>query len=129
MISLQKAVQSMRPAEVVPVNSPVGESECNGRVENAIRRVQDKSRALRHQLETNMKMKILDCTQVMAWLVRWAAELISKYTVTFFLFEFMKYSRDRNYPLILLGYLKYNFYFSDNMRILRREFFSKINSS
>ena len=55
MVSLQAAVQSIRPKEVIPVNSPVGESESNGRVENAIRRVQEKSRVLRHQLEENMK--------------------------------------------------------------------------
>ena len=80
MISLQGAIQNLRPTEVIPVNSPVGESESNGRVENAIRRVQEKSRALRHQLESNIKMKILDSTPIMAWLVRWAAELISKYS-------------------------------------------------
>ena len=62
MISLQGAIQDLRPKEVIQVNSPVGESESNGRVENAIRRVQEKSRALRHQLETNIKTKILDST-------------------------------------------------------------------
>lgn len=62
VISLQGAIQDLRPKEVIPVNSPVGESESNGRVENAIRRVQEKSRALRHQLETNIKTKILDST-------------------------------------------------------------------
>ena len=60
MIRLQEAIQSLRLAAVIPVNSPVGESESNGRVEDAIRRVQEKIRALRHQLETNIKMKIID---------------------------------------------------------------------
>ena len=54
MISLQRAGQSLRPAEVIPVNGSVGESECNGRVENAIRRVREKTRTLRHQLESNI---------------------------------------------------------------------------
>ena len=80
MISLQGAIQNLRPKEVIPVNSPVGESESNGRVENAIRRVQEKTRVLRHQLETNIKMKIIDSTPVMAWHVQWSAELLSKYT-------------------------------------------------
>ena len=80
MISFQGAIQSLRPKEVIPVNSPVGESESNGRVENAIRRVQEKTTVLRHQLETNIKMKIFDSTPVMSWLVRWSAELLSKYT-------------------------------------------------
>ena len=41
IVTLQAAVQEVRKREVIPVNSPVGESECNGRVENAIRRVQE----------------------------------------------------------------------------------------
>lgn len=80
MVSLQRAVQSLRPKEVIPVNSPVGESESNGRVENAIRRIQEKSRVLRHQLEENMMVKLPDSSPVMAWLIRWAAELLSKYS-------------------------------------------------
>ena len=80
MINLQGTIQNLRPAEVIPINSPIGESESNGRAENVIRRGQEKVRALRHQLETNIKMKILDSTPIMAWLVRWAAELLSKYT-------------------------------------------------
>ena len=60
---------------------PWGESECNGRVENAIRRVQEKIRTLRHQLEHNIKTRVPDDSPIMAWLIRWAAELLSKYAV------------------------------------------------
>ena len=44
---VQRAIQDLKP-EIIPINSPVGESACNGRIENAIRRVQEKMRALRH---------------------------------------------------------------------------------
>ena len=40
IVSLQIAIQVIGPKAIIPVNSPVGESESNGRVENAIRRVQ-----------------------------------------------------------------------------------------
>ena len=40
MTSVQTAVQELRPKDVIPINSPVGESECNGRVEDIIRRIQ-----------------------------------------------------------------------------------------
>ena len=80
IINLQSAVQALRPREVIPVNSPVGESEGNGRVENAIRRVQEKARVLRHQLEEGIKQGVEDSSPIMAWLVRWAAELFSKYS-------------------------------------------------
>ena len=78
IVTLQTAIQELK-TNVIPVNSPVGESESNGRVENAIRRVQEKIRTLRHQLETGIKCNIPDTAPIMAWLIRWAAEVISKY--------------------------------------------------
>ena len=81
MINIQTAMQELRPDKIIPTNSPVGESECNGRVENAIRRVQEKIRAIRHQVEDNIKCKILEDALLMSWLVGWSAELLSKYAV------------------------------------------------
>ena len=43
-------------------------------------RVQEKTRVLRHQLEQGLGQKIPDCAPIMAWLVRWSAELLSKYS-------------------------------------------------
>ena len=68
----------MRP-RVIPTNNLVGKSERNGRVENTIRRVQEKFKASRHQVEQGIKEKIPDEAPIMFWLVRWAAEVISKY--------------------------------------------------
>ena len=79
IVALQGAIQDIRP-DVVPTNSPVGESESNGRAENAIRRVQEKIRVLRHKLEQGIKQTVPDDSPIMAWLVRWSAELISKYS-------------------------------------------------
>ena len=79
IVAVQTAIQELRP-NVIPTNSPVGESECNGRVENCIRRIQEKVRALRHQLEQGIKEKVPDEAPIMAWLVRWVAELIFKYS-------------------------------------------------
>ena len=79
MVSLQTAVQEVRKRDVIPVNSPVGESQCNGRVEGAIRRVQEKIRVIKHQVESNTKCKLNSDLPIMVWLTRWAAELVSKY--------------------------------------------------
>ena len=81
MINIQIALQELQPNRIIPINSPVGESESNGRVENAIRRVQEKFRAVRHHVETNIKCRVLEGAPVMAWMIRWAAELISKYSI------------------------------------------------
>ena len=50
IVALQQEVQRLRSSKSIPVNSPVGQSECNGRVENAIQRVRDKARILKAQL-------------------------------------------------------------------------------
>lgn len=80
IVNLQTEIQEMRSGMVIPTNSPVGESQCNGRVEGTIRRIQEKVRALRHQLECGIKHKIADGAPLMRWMVRWAAELLSKYS-------------------------------------------------
>ena len=80
IVNVQTTIQEARP-KIVPTNSPVGESESNGRVENAIRRIQEKIRVLRHQFECSIKEKIQDDAPIMAWMIRWAGELISKYAV------------------------------------------------
>ena len=80
IVCVQRAIQDIKP-EIIPINSPVGESACNGRIENAIRRVQEKMRTLRHQLETGIGQTIPDQSPIMAWMAKWAAELISKYSL------------------------------------------------
>ena len=41
----------------MPANSPVGESECNGRAANVIRRVQDRVRTLKCHIEDKTGMQ------------------------------------------------------------------------
>ena len=78
IVCVQRALQDFK-SDIIPINSPLGESACNGRVGNAIRRVQEKTRVLRHQLEHCIGEILLDQLPIMAWMARWAAELISKY--------------------------------------------------
>ena len=72
IVCVQKAVQELKP-DMVPINSPVGESACNGRVENAVRRIQEKMRTLRSRMETGMRHALPDNSNIMAWMARWAA--------------------------------------------------------
>ena len=41
IVNMQTAMQAARQRGAIPTNSPVGESECNGRVRNSIRRAQE----------------------------------------------------------------------------------------
>ena len=79
IVCVQKAMQPLK-SETVPINSPVGESACKGRVENTIRRKQEKFRVFRSQFEQGIGQRISDQSNIMAWMARWAAELLSKYT-------------------------------------------------
>lgn len=81
VIQLQTSIQELHPNRIVPPNSPVGEPECNGRVETGIIKVQEKASAIRQQAEYNIQSKALDEALVMSWLVGWAVEFISKYAV------------------------------------------------
>ena len=81
MLNVQTAMQELHPDRIIRINNPVGESECNGRIENAIRRLQEKITVLRHQIDSIIKHKISDEAPIMSWLVRWAAELLSKYAI------------------------------------------------
>ena len=44
--------------QVIILNSPVGESAANGKVENAIQRIQDQIRSIKLDLEINANIKI-----------------------------------------------------------------------
>ena len=47
VVAVQEKIQEFRKGRTIPTNSPVGESECNGRAENAVGRVEAKTRTIR----------------------------------------------------------------------------------
>ena len=52
MIKLQIATQDLRPKDIIFVNNPIGESENNGRIEDAIRCVQEKNQSITTSIGT-----------------------------------------------------------------------------
>ena len=72
IVALQGEVQRIRSGRSIPINSPVGESESNGRVENAIRRVQEKVRTLKSHVEGEAGIRIDKMDDFMSWMVKWA---------------------------------------------------------
>lgn len=65
MTSVQMAIQELRSKDVMPINSLVGESECNGRAANTIRRIQEKTQALRHAVEQGITEKLQEDAPIM----------------------------------------------------------------
>ena len=82
ILEIQRALIEKRgEAKTVPINSPVGDSQSNGRVENAIKRVQGMVRTIRHDLEAKLGVKIGRDHPYYPWMIEWAADLLTRYTV------------------------------------------------
>ena len=80
VVTVQEEIRELRRGKTICVNSPVGESECNGRAENAIRRGEVKVRTLRSSIEEKTKSKVDMKKPFATWLIRWAGEILTKYT-------------------------------------------------
>ena len=78
IVDLQREVMRTRAGLTIPVNSPVGESASNGRIENAIQRVEGLARTIRSDLETSLGFKVNKCNPLYTWMIRWAAELLTR---------------------------------------------------
>ena len=66
----QEVIKNRSDAATVPKHSPVGESESNGRFENAIRRVQEQVRVFYDQLKARTGV-----------LVEWAATTLTRFVI------------------------------------------------
>ena len=78
MVAFQHEIQRLRDAKTIIVNSPVGESESNGRVENAIGLVQDKIRTLKCQVKGEAGIEIGNLEDLMMRRVRWSSVVITR---------------------------------------------------
>ena len=76
---VQRQVVALRLGETVPVNSLVGESQSNGRDENAVQRVQGLIRTPKDALERRLNTRIRLSDAICPLMVEWAAGLITRY--------------------------------------------------
>ena len=58
IVAVQEYIRPNSASPTIHINRPVGGSECNGRVENAIRRVKEKTRTLIAQVEDGIKERM-----------------------------------------------------------------------
>ena len=65
--------------QIMQEETPVGESQSNGPIENAVGRVQGQYRTMKSDLETQYKGKIPKSHPVIPWLVRHAAMTMNRY--------------------------------------------------
>ena len=67
--------------KVISEKPPKGESQSNGAVEEAGKRVREVAKVLKDMIEHKVTGKVKLESNVMQWLVRWAAMLLSRYQV------------------------------------------------
>ena len=67
--------------EVILENSPVGESQSNGFIENGIREVQNQVRKFKNQLELNSASQLNSKSPILPWLIRYAAQTIHSFKI------------------------------------------------
>ena len=80
--AVQREVIKNRPdVATVPRHSPAGESQSNGRVENAMRRVQEQVRAFYDQLKARTVVSLGTDHPVFEWLVEWAATTLTRFVI------------------------------------------------
>lgn len=81
IIAVQEYIRMHRRQPIIPINSPVGQSECNGRAQNTIRRAKERTRTPMAQLEDGIGEKVPKGAGIIRWMVRWAGEVVSKYAL------------------------------------------------
>ena len=81
IVALKTAIAAKRVGATTPIESPVRESQCNGAVEQAVRRWRGQLRTLKLAYEDNMNTKLPVSHPLMGWLILWAGEVLLKYNV------------------------------------------------
>ena len=80
IVDVQRAVIAKRGnAPTIPVNSPVGYSQSNGRVENEIKKVRNMVKTILSSLESRWDVRVSRDHPVYPWVFEWAADLMTRY--------------------------------------------------
>ena len=80
IVDVQRAVVAKRDnALSIPVNSPVGDSQSNGRVENEIKKVRNMVKTILSSLESRWGIRVARDHPVYPWVFEWAADLMTRY--------------------------------------------------
>ena len=80
IVDIQRAVIEKRSsAPTIPVNSPAGDSQSDGPVENAIKKVRNVVKTIISTLESKWSIRVTRDNPVYALMFEWAADLMTRY--------------------------------------------------
>jgi hypothetical protein len=77
--NLQEELRKECITEMVPENSPKGESKSNGLIENAIKSLEGMIRTIKDYIETKMQEKLEKDSPMFAWIIEAVGTLITRY--------------------------------------------------
>ena len=81
MVAFRNALGKYHGGTVIPEQSAKGESQSNGRAEEAGKLVREFVRVLKGQMEEEAGITVEGNEAITQWMIRWAAILCSKYLV------------------------------------------------
>ena len=76
--SIQKLDACGHLVQAVPENSPVGESQANGRAEQAVQQIENQLRTMKAAFEDRFDMRLPSGSIIMKWLVEHVAGTINR---------------------------------------------------
>ena len=79
--AFKDAVGTLLGGRVIPENPPKGESQSNGRIEEAGKTIRGFVRVMKDQVETEAAVKLEGRDNIVQWLVRWGAMVPSRFLV------------------------------------------------
>ena len=71
------AARSVKGAEAIPKECPVGDHAANGHAESAVRQVKDQMRTIRIGLERKLRRVLEETDPILTWLPTFAADAVS----------------------------------------------------
>ena len=81
IMAVKRSIAEVREAPTSMLESPVRESQCNGKMERAVQKWQGQMRTLKLALEENIGRKVPAKSVVFAWLCHWASTAINRYFI------------------------------------------------
>ena len=81
MVAVRDAVARYHGGRISTETSAKGESESNGKVEEAGKTVREFCRVMKEQIEDKADMKLKPEDVIVQWMVRWSAMLVSRFCV------------------------------------------------
>ena len=79
--AVRKAITDLRVGRTIPESPPKGESQANGRVEEAGKRIREYVRTDKDQIEFGTGARLETDSPVLQWIVRWAAMAHSRFSI------------------------------------------------